>query len=85
MATITKLELTQINSRLAEDNLALRDVISQLELNLKLKDVEINKLKTKTEVQKQGTFETPEVAARKQAMKEARAIAMSTGKTTKVQ
>ena len=79
MSGVTKLALQQANTRLARENDALRHEVAQLKADL-LRVTECASA-VNTMQRPFGGQETP----RLKAMREAREIAMATGRTTKVQ
>lgn len=77
MATITKLALTQINTRLATENTALRAQISKMQVEIERITEVASALNSPRPF---GGQETP----RLRAMREARELAIASGRCIKV-
>lgn len=82
MTKQTKLELTQINARLARDNEALRAQVADLTLKLEMMHAEQAAHSTPTH--RVQAHMPAWQAVRAQEMAAAKAIAMATGRVTKV-
>lgn len=75
MSTLTKIELVQINSKLAAENEALRARLQQLSNDMQIITGKTTKL---------ASAARPDVAQRHEAMQAARRLAMASGKMIKV-